>query len=108
MVLKTREESPMFTAPQGPAHRVQSSRRYRRGYGRSMSATINQGPAVPPGPFAMVSVTFLVTDVVFGDPMGAAAAAIAAAVVIWFWFGLPLSRKVADQADAEGEERSAP
>ena len=52
--------------------------------------------------------TFLVTDVVFGDPAGATAAAIAAAVVSWFWFGLPLSRKVRDQGDAGGQEPSDP
>lgn len=49
---------------------------------------------------AIASVTFLVTDVVFGDPAGATAAAIAAAVVGWFWFGLPLSRKVRDQGNS--------
>lgn len=50
---------------------------------------------------AISTVTFLITDVLFGDVVGAAAAAAAAAVVAWFWFGLPLSRKVQDDVSPD-------
>lgn len=45
---------------------------------------------------AITTVIFLITDVLFGEIVGAVAAAVAAGVVAWFWFGLPLSRKVED------------
>ena len=79
-------------------HRI----RFRDGDKEQMLRTSNRlllGGSVLLG-VAIASVTFLVTDVVFGDPAGATAAAIAAAVVSWFWFGLPLSRKVRDQGDS--------
>jgi len=50
---------------------------------------------------AIATVTFLITDVLFGDAVGAIAAAAAAAVVVWFWFGLPLSRKAQDAASTD-------
>lgn len=54
---------------------------------------------------AMATVTFLITDVLFGEAAGAFAAAVAAGVVAWFWFGLPLSRKV---QDAESGDHLSP
>ena len=45
---------------------------------------------------ATVAVTYLVTSVVLGDPMGALAAAVAAVLVAYLWFGLPLYRKARD------------
>lgn len=50
---------------------------------------------------AIATVTFLITDVLFGDAVGAIAAAVAAAVVVWFWFGLPLSRKAQDAVSTD-------
>ena len=50
---------------------------------------------------AIATVTYLVTDVVFGDVFGAVAAVIAAVIVVSFWYGLPLSRKVEDDVSAE-------
>lgn len=47
---------------------------------------------------AIVAVVFLIADVMFGEIAGAISAALAAAIVVWFWFGLPLSRKVKDAA----------
>lgn len=45
---------------------------------------------------AIASVTFLITDILFGEAAGTVAGAVAAVVVLWFWFGLPISRKVRD------------
>jgi hypothetical protein len=78
-------------------HRI----RFREGDKEQMLRTSNRfvlGGSLLLG-VAIASVTFLVTDMVFGNPAGATAAAIAAVVVGWFWFGLPLSRKVRDQRD---------
>ena len=79
-------------------HRI----RFREGDKEQMLRTSNRlllGGSLLLG-ISITSVTFLVTDLVFGDPASATAAAVAAAVISWFWFGLPLSRKVRDQADA--------
>lgn len=45
---------------------------------------------------AIATVVFLIADVLFGEALGAVSAAVAAGVVVWFWFALPLSRKVKD------------
>jgi hypothetical protein len=45
---------------------------------------------------AVTAVVFLITDLLFSQPGAATAAAIAAGVYVWFWFGLPLTRKVDD------------
>ena len=45
---------------------------------------------------AIAMVTFLITDILFGDVAGTAAFAAAVVVVTWIWFGLPISRKVRD------------
>lgn len=45
---------------------------------------------------AITTVTFLITEVLFGNTVGAIAAAVAGAVVVGFWYGLPLSRKAQD------------
>ena len=45
---------------------------------------------------AIATVTFLITDILFGEAAGTGAFAAAAAVVSWFWFGLPISRKIRD------------
>ena len=85
-------------------HRI----RFREGDKEQMLRTSNRfvlGGSLLLG-VAIASVTFLVTDLVFGNPAGATAAAIAAVVVGWFWFGLPLSRKVRDQREA-GYQREA-
>ena len=50
---------------------------------------------------AIATVTYLVTDVVFGDVIGAVAAVIAAALVVSFWYGLPLSRKAEDAVSTD-------
>lgn len=41
---------------------------------------------------AMSSVTFLITDVLFGSPWAAITTSTTAAVYAWFWFVLPLIR----------------
>lgn len=50
---------------------------------------------------AIATVSFLITDVLFGEAAGAVAAVIAAGIVAWFWFGLPLNRKVQDAESAD-------
>ncbi len=51
---------------------------------------------------AIATVTFLITDVLFGEAIGAVSATVAAAIVAWFWFGLPLSRKATDHSGDGG------
>lgn len=40
------------------------------------------------------AVVFVVGDVLYGSPLAAAAAAVIAAWFAWFWFGLPLLRRI--------------
>ena len=46
---------------------------------------------------AMTSSVFLVTDYIFSLPAAAAFAGGLAGVFIWFWYGLPLMRKLRDR-----------
>jgi Family of unknown function (DUF6328) len=46
--------------------------------------------------FAMTSAVYLVTDLVFHATLTLIVTGIAAATFGWFWYGLPLSRKVQD------------
>jgi uncharacterized membrane protein YedE/YeeE len=53
-----------------------------------------------------VSVTasaFLVAEVLLGSAAGAAIAAVAAAFLAWFWYGIPLSRKMRDRRSGPSE-----
>ena len=45
---------------------------------------------------AIVSSIFLVSDVMFGGPVGGAVAGTIGGVMGWLWFGLPLVRKLSD------------
>jgi Family of unknown function (DUF6328) len=47
--------------------------------------------------FAMTSAVYLVTDLVFHATLTLIVTGIAAATFGWFWYGLPLSRKVQDE-----------
>jgi hypothetical protein len=46
---------------------------------------------------AVAGAVYLIGDVMFGAGVAAVSTAVIAALLIWFWFGLPLSRKVRDQ-----------
>jgi O-antigen/teichoic acid export membrane protein len=46
---------------------------------------------------AMTSAVYLVTDLVFHATLTVIVTALAAAAFAWFWYGLPLVRKVQDQ-----------
>ena len=48
--------------------------------------------------FALVGAAFLVTDVLFHAAAAALVTAAVAAIFAWFWWGLPLSRKLRDQS----------
>ena len=48
---------------------------------------------------SIAAVTFLIADWLFGSVVGGALAAIVAALVAWFWYGMPLSRKLQDRQD---------
>lgn len=48
---------------------------------------------------AVAGAVYLISDVMFGAGVAGAATAGIAAVLVWFWFGLPLSRKVRDQRE---------
>ncbi|MGH7348741.1 MAG: DUF6328 family protein [Candidatus Rokuibacteriota bacterium] len=48
---------------------------------------------------SIAGAVYLIGDVVFGPGVAAAATAAIAGVAVWFWFGLPISRKVRDQRD---------
>jgi hypothetical protein len=43
---------------------------------------------------AIAAVTFLIAEVLYGGNGGGLVAAVAAAFLAWFWFGLPIRRKV--------------
>ena len=43
---------------------------------------------------AIAAVTFLIAEVLYGSAVGGAIAALAALFLAWFWFGLPLSRRL--------------
>ncbi len=43
---------------------------------------------------AIAAVTFLIGEVLYGSTAGGLVAGIAAVVLAWFWFGLPIRRKV--------------
>ena len=45
----------------------------------------------------MTASVYLITDVLYGEPATAAAAAGLGATFIWFWFGLPLLRRLRDR-----------
>ncbi len=51
-------------------------------------------------------VVFLISDFLFGEPAAALLTAGVAAWFGWLWYGLPLSRKLKDQADRERAQRS--
>jgi hypothetical protein len=49
---------------------------------------------------AMTGTVFLVTDVLFGGPLAAGISAALAGTFVWFWYGLPLTRRLGgDSAD---------
>ncbi|MGH3033144.1 MAG: DUF6328 family protein [Gaiellaceae bacterium] len=45
---------------------------------------------------AMTASVFLITDVLFGSPATAAVTAVVGCVFAWFWYGLPLIRRLRD------------
>jgi heme O synthase-like polyprenyltransferase len=48
---------------------------------------------------AMTSAVYLITDLVFNAALTAIVTVLTAATFAWFWYGLPLIRKVQDQRD---------
>ena len=49
--------------------------------------------------FALAGAVFVVTDIVFKGAVTAAATGTAAAVLVWFWYGLPVLRRIKDPDD---------
>jgi predicted neutral ceramidase superfamily lipid hydrolase len=45
---------------------------------------------------AMTCTVFVITDVLFGGAATAATTAVAAGLFLWFWYALPLSRRLRD------------
>lgn len=52
---------------------------------------------------AVVATVFLVTDVLFGLLWTSITCGFVAGALVWFWYGLPLSRRVRDESQAGGE-----
>ncbi len=50
---------------------------------------------------AMTSVVFLITDLLFGGLAVALVTAVAAGVFAWFWFGLPVARRMQTSGSPE-------
>ena len=48
---------------------------------------------------ALAGAVFVVTDLVFKEGVTAAATGAAAAALLWFWYGLPLLRRIKDPDD---------
>jgi hypothetical protein len=46
---------------------------------------------------AMTASVFLITDLLFGSPATAAVTAVIGCVFAWFWYGLPLTRRLRDR-----------
>jgi hypothetical protein len=94
--LATTAASGLLIAP-STYHRI----RFREGDKAAMLATSNRlliGGTVFIA-IAIATVAFLVTEIMFGDLVGAAVAAFVAGWLGWFWYGLPLSRRAADGRD---------
>ncbi|MFL5797930.1 MAG: DUF6328 family protein [Actinomycetota bacterium] len=51
---------------------------------------------------AMASAVFVITDVLFGAAWGASVAAAGALTLAWFWYVLPLRRRLAEPPPPEG------
>jgi ABC-type branched-subunit amino acid transport system permease subunit len=45
----------------------------------------------------MTAAVYLITDVLYGEPATAVVAAGLGAAFAWFWFGLPLLRRLRDR-----------
>lgn len=50
---------------------------------------------------AIAGTVFLITDVMFGLGPAAVVAAVITAILTWFWFGLPLMRKLTEPSDRQ-------
>ncbi len=48
---------------------------------------------------SVVGVIFVVTDALYHSPLAAVVTAIMAGWFLWFWYGLPLSRRLVDTTD---------
>jgi hypothetical protein len=48
---------------------------------------------------ATAGVTYVITDLLFGTGVAAWTAAVVAGWLAWFWYGLPVSRRIADQGN---------
>ena len=95
--LATAVTSVMFIAPTA-YHRI----RWRE-YDKEQMLVTSTHLTLAGTVFLALSITgtvFLITDVMFGVGAAALTAGVAAGLLAWFWFGLPLSRKL-----VEGEGR---
>jgi apolipoprotein N-acyltransferase len=54
---------------------------------------------------ALAGAVFVVTDIVFEGAVTAAATGAAAAALVWFWYGLPLMRRIRDPDDFPFKQR---
>lgn len=52
---------------------------------------------------AMISVVFLITDVMFGPPMAPLTAAIAAVAFLSLWYAMPMARNRSSKGPADGD-----
>jgi Family of unknown function (DUF6328) len=53
---------------------------------------------------ALAAAVFVVTDIVYKNELTAAATGTTAAGLLWFWYGLPLMRRIKDPEDAPFKE----
>lgn len=99
--MSTTAASVLFIAPT-TYHRVH----FHNGDKQSLLKTANRmlvGGTVFLG-IAIVTVGFLIADVLYGSAVAGVATALIAAWVFWFWYGIPLSRRAARRTDP-GEDR---
>jgi hypothetical protein len=57
---------------------------------------------------SMVGVIFVVTDVLYHSPAAALVTGVMAGWFAWFWYGLPLSRRLAGEGDGREDEHPGP
>ena len=52
---------------------------------------------------AVTGTVFLITDVLFGVPPAGVVAGVLLGALAWFWYGLPLTRKIRDERSNDGD-----
>jgi len=54
---------------------------------------------------AMTGAIFVITDLLFGVPVASAITSVIGAWFLWFWYGLPLSRRLSDPRSGASPKR---